>query len=136
MRLTLSFAALVSTANFTTAEVIQPRDDRPAFAKPFKLSVWVIIDPKEFTKDGTSEIILTEQLPGSSLMSGSNINSGGIRLSTAFNGSDIARLADINFYQPTVEVRQVWIDDNRKDEHRNVSASPERLQSADSTPWV
>ena len=80
-----------------------------------------MIDPDEFTKDGTSEIILTEQLPESGLMSGSNINSSGIRQADSYDGLKVARIAEINFDRPTAEVRQVWIDDNRKDKHQNVS---------------
>jgi len=80
-----------------------------------------MIDPDEFTKDGTSEIVLTEQLPESGLMSGSNINSGGLRQADSYDGLKVARIAEINFDRPTAEHRQVWIDDNRKDKHQNVS---------------
>jgi hypothetical protein len=59
IKYTSLLAALVATINFTTATMIQPRDDRPASAKSFVSSVWFKLDPGELQNTNLSPSLYT-----------------------------------------------------------------------------
>jgi hypothetical protein len=115
--------ALAAATSLASASVIQTRDEKPDFNKPFHLTVWGDCKNEGCLEDGKPTMSFTQMKPDKS----KTITNVLDFLDSEEKRDDGQVVGMIEFQSASDEAKRVWIDDDKLDLHVQVSAFPNRL---------
>jgi hypothetical protein len=105
---TLLFAAL-ATINYAQALVIEARDDRPAFARLFSLSVWIKLDAYAEMRRSHSGMAIAADFDGHNHTAAGQISSEDPHLEETDIAGAVVLLGNLTFERPTDKPRKVYV---------------------------